>query len=450
MDDNNRTVIGFLGCGSVGSQLYRILQARPIPDTIISSVVVAHPETISHRTSIHPSTAVSGNWSDILADPTVDVVVEAIGQPVDRSIDELAFDLCQAISSGKSLVTANKKLMAENWQAIMQASAKSMAAIGLEACVAGGIPIIEPLRARQQLTEVRTIVGILNATSNFILTYMARGASLSDARALARLYRLTEADDSADLDGSDALYKIAILASIAFQTIVPPASITLKEGILGIGPDVFNFAETFGYQLKPIAVARIDQGQLELGVYPALLRTSHPLASIHGDFNAVLVEGKYSGWHMFSGRGAGPEPTATAMYNDLVRVIRHQRTGAHEGSILMDHQWDFRARDKIERRGFFHAVLPDRPGRLAGIAKALGDKEFNIREFNRIDLFSSPATTPVMLSTDSGPMGQVAEAVKAIEELPGVRDVRYLIIEDWEDPVASVMPVTDRRFFQRR
>lgn len=433
MDKEGTVVVGFLGCGNVGGALYKLLQQKPIEGLTLKSIVVFDLGNYTKRSFIKEESVLSRDWDTVLLDDEVDIVVETIGVPKDMLLDEMAARIQKAILGGKSLITANKRLISEHWQMFVEAMSQARISIGFEASVGGAIPIIEPLKARQLLEEVQSIVGILNATSNYILTRMAEGEPMDVARTKARRLGLAEADDAVDLDGSDAAYKIAILASLAFGTTVDPSSITLKEGIQGIGMDVFKFARTFGYSVKPIAVARLIGNYLEVGVYPALLPAHHPLATVHGDFNAVLVQGKFSGWHMFSGRGAGPEPTATAMYNDLARIVQHIKSRTHDPPIVAAHTWRCIPRERVERRGYFHAVTPDKPGYLGRIATILGEQKFNIRQFDQVNVSVTSPGTPIMLSTDRQQRAAVEKALNEIRGLDDIYDVRYLPIEDWED-----------------
>ncbi len=440
---HRRIAIGFLGFGTVGNAVYDLLTARPLPGCVVKRICVANPEKDHERRLGSCKEILTADWSDVLRDPEIEIVVEAIGVPREgKTLADLSRAVQAALRAGKSLVTANKQLMAEHWREMITIASEHSASLGFEACVGGGVPIIEPMRARQELEEVLEIVGILNATSNFVLTRRAEGKSTEEALALAEKYELAEKgshsnpEGSTDLDGTDAAFKIAILASLAFRTVIHPERIAWKEGLVDLGSDVFDFAQEFGYEVKPIAVARVAEGSfLEIGVYPALLPRNHPLASAHGDFNAVLVKGEFSGWHMFSGKGAGASPTATAVYNDLARVVRQTRAGTSDAPIDVSKSWRLLPKRRITRRGYFHAVAPDEPGNLTRISRELARQKINVRQFDQINTINdSSEGTPFMLSTDRIDFAAVEAALRRIARLQGFGRVQYLPIEDWETP----------------
>ena len=442
---DGKVVVGILGCGVVGGALVRLIQERPIEDCLIRAIVVSNPDPTGKHSFVEDKGLLTSNWKTVTGDSSVDIVVEAIGGPVGVPAQHLSEALLRAINEGKSLVTANKAFVGENWSQIARAQRKGIS-LGIEACVGGSIPIIEPLRDRQHLDEVQEIVGILNATSNFILSHRARAllsnsedASENAALALAVERGLAERPPSADeptkpnldLDGSDAASKLAILASIAFQTAIKPSSIALKVGIRNLGQDVFAFARTFDYRIKPLASARKTEAGLELGVYPALVDKTHPLASIDDDLNAILVKGKYSGWHMFSGKGAGPEPTATAMYNDLYRVVRNVKSESRENPLEVHLRVRHLSTREFRRRGYFHAKVPDEPGNLGRMANVLGRSRINIRQFHEAQALPSDPHMPIMLSTDPIPWSVATRALKRMEALPGFREAQFIALADW-------------------
>jgi homoserine dehydrogenase len=427
--------VGFLGCGKVGSALYELLCLRPIPNLTIKSMVVANPASEAHRAIIGSGVKLTNKWDEVLKDPQIDIIVETIGTPQGegQSIEILANQICQATRSGKSFVTANKKLLARHWDELVKASSDKNVAIGFEASVGGSIPIIEPLRARQQLNEVLSIIGILNSTSNFILTRMAQGENYLGALSRAREHGLTESNPAEDVEGDDAAFKIAILSSLVFGTFITPDSIKHKESIEGIGTDVFTFAGNFDYVVKPVAVSRFRQGRLEIGVYPALLRQNHPLANVNDDFNAVMIESQKSRRHMFYGLGAGPKPTATALYNDLARVVNLIRYGGWEAPLRTSDQIPIAPKDESIRRGYVHVVAPDKPSQLGKIASILGKSNINICQVDQIQREQPGELTPIMLATDPAPLSKIEEALDELKTDSNMSQVRYLPIEELED-----------------
>ncbi len=314
------------------------------------------------------------NWRDLVAHPEIDIVCELVGgTTVAREIVDAA------IANGKSVVTANKELMALHGPTIWRKAAEANVNLAMEASVAGGIPIHTVLREGISGDRISALLGILNGTSNFILTEIEKSsANFHDVLAEAQRLGYAEADPTADVDGLDARSKLAILAALAFGKSVPPAEI-YTEGIRAITPFDFQYAHQLGYTIRLLCSARRSNGALTLSVRPSLLPLTTILAGVTGAYNGIWVRGDYGEDTFYYGRGAGPLPTGVAVVSDLMRVAREIRAGSHDRvspfahaqleeispASLGDHRSAYYLRFRVK----------DQPGiiaRLAGILSELG------------------------------------------------------------------------------
>ncbi|HJX45374.1 MAG TPA: homoserine dehydrogenase, partial [Geodermatophilus sp.] len=322
--------VALLGCGTVGGAVLRLLdeQAPDLAARIGRPVQVAGVAV--RRPDRHPDVPADLLTTDALGLVTrddVDLVVEVVG-----GIEPARSLVLAAIEAGKSVVSANKALLAEDGVALHAAAAKAGVDLYYEASVAGAIPLLRPLRESLAGDQIRRVVGIVNGTTNYILSRMAEtGAGFGEALAEATELGYAEADPTADVDGFDAAAKAAILASLSFHTAVT-ASDVHREGISSVtATDVARAAE-IGCTVKLLAICERVPGEdgdsVAVRVHPAMIPTTHPLASVGGAFNAVFVEAEAAGQLMFYGQGAGGEPTASAVLGDLVAVARNRVAGA--------------------------------------------------------------------------------------------------------------------------
>lgn len=383
--------VAVLGCGNVGSALVQLLvddatgiEARSGVRLALAGVAV---EDAARPRQGVAAELLTGDAKGLVEDPGVDVVVELIGgvEPA-RTLVETA------LAAGKPVVTANKELLATHGTALAQAAAAAGVDLLYEAAVAGAIPIIRPLRESLAGEQVRRVMGIVNGTTNFILTRMSE-AGMPYAEALAEAQRLgyAERDPTADVDGHDAAAKAAILASLAFRCDVRADDVP-RQGISQVDPVDIAFARQLGYVVKLLAVAEhigggpADAGpEISVRVHPAMLPSTHPLAAVRGAFNAVFVEGTSAGELMLYGRGAGGAPTASAVLGDLVDAAHHLRTGAAARAVPRA-----RARmhpaDDLRCAWYLNIDVLDQPGVLAAVAGAFGDHGVSIRSMEQIGL----------------------------------------------------------------
>lgn len=313
---------------------------------------------------------VTGDVSDVINDKNIDIVVELIG-----GIDPAYDYVYRALDSGKYVVTANKDLMANRGGDLLAAAEKNNVDILFEASVGGGIPIIEPLKSSLSSNNINKIVGIVNGTTNYILTRMEKeNLSFDDALRKAQELGYTEkANPSSDVEGYDAACKLAILASIAFNSRVKLSDV-YKEGITGILPDDIKNALDMGYRIKLLAIGIEENSQISVRVHPALVPIDHILASIEDTFNAVYVYGNYAGEIMSYGRGAGDRPTASSVVGDIIKIARNfdrEKKGIIYGCSCFENK-KFKSIDDTISKFYILMDVADKPGVLAKIAEVFG------------------------------------------------------------------------------
>jgi homoserine dehydrogenase len=380
--------VALLGCGNVGSALAELLVTRQ--DDIVArtgirfdlvGIAVADPNR-PRSASIPPELFVTdGAALAVRAD--VDVVVELIGgiHPARELIET-------ALRAGKPVVTANKAVVAASGAELSDVAASHGVDLLYEAAVAGAIPVIRPLRQSLAGEQIVRVMGIVNGTTNFILTRMEEdGVDFDDALAEAQRLGMAERDPTADVEGHDAAAKAAILAALAFGSDIVDADVH-REGITGIRAEDVAYANRLGYSVKLLAVAELVDGgpELSVRVHPAMVPKDHPLASVRGAFNAVFIEGAASGQLMLYGRGAGGEPTASAVLGDLVDAARNRLAGApapapKRASIAL------RPQPELQSAFYLSMDVADRPGVLAAVAKVFGDHQVSIRAMEQVGLF---------------------------------------------------------------
>ena len=379
---NGTTVrIGLLGCGTVGGALVALLRDQAVnirtrTGLDLEVVRVAVRDLGKPRTADLPVSVFTTDAAGVATDPDVDVVVELIG-----GVEAARELVLGAIKAGKPVVTANKELLARHGAEIFGAGEDAGVDVLFEAAVAGGVPIVRPLRESLLVEPVDRVLGIVNGTTNYILTKMTEdGASYADVLAEAQRLGYAEADPTADVDGLDAGAKIAILATIAFGMRVVADDVQC-EGIGSISADDIAYATRKGFVVKLLAVAESfgtdPEREVGVRVHPVLLPTTHPLASVRDTFNAVFVEGASVGDLMFYGRGAGGDPTASAVLGDLVDAALNRQRGTH-ATIGNIGGGRIRPVDELESEYYLSIDTVDRPGVLAAVAGVFGGHHVSI------------------------------------------------------------------------
>ena len=366
--------LGIIGLGTVGTGTLRLLErnASVIGRRAGGMLKIARIATLNptkpRAIPIDPA-ILTGDANEILNDPEIAIVAELIG-----GVNPAKEYVMRAIESGKSVVTANKELIAKCGADIQRAADKAGVDFLFEGSVGGGIPVIKPLRESLAGNGMSELIGIVNGTTNYILTSMTReGRTFGEVLAEAQQLGFAEADPTSDVDAYDAVYKLAILADVAFGVRVRVDDI-YREGIRGVSARDIEYATELGYVIKLVAVARhTENGALELRVHPALLPSAHPLASVSDSFNAVMATGDAVGEVMFYGRGAGSDPTGSAVVGDLIEAARNIRSGRkclvrHEPL----HSTAICKFDDIVTRFCVRMQVADQPGVLAQIAAIFG------------------------------------------------------------------------------
>lgn len=420
--------VGLLGCGVVGEGTLQLLRdnaksiARRLGTSFEVRRVVAR-DRVKPRTDALKEGQLSFDASDVLDDPEIDVVVELMG-----GLDPAGRYVRAAIERGKSVVTANKFLLAEQGHELFELAEARGVDLYFEAAVCGGVPVIRVLREALASDTVVALRGIVNGTSNYILSRMAEervGYDVALAGAQAAGY--AEADPSLDVNGGDASHKLAILSTLAFGARIRLDQISV-EGIESISAVDVRFAERFGYTIKLLATGRVlPGGALDLRVHPVMIRRTHVLASISGALNAVVLEGERLGPCMLSGYGAGAMPTAMSVVSDLVDVGRNMLVGARgrvpQRSVRSELLTDREVRSPGELVGPYYLRFSalDRPDILARIAGVLGAFSISVSEMVQ-DGRSPGSSEPVQLVMITHPSrdADVRSALREIDRLSGI------------------------------
>jgi homoserine dehydrogenase len=422
--------IGMLGCGTVGSAVARMLsehgediERRAGVRLRIARVAVRDPRR--ERDVPLPEDAFTTDGASIVDAPDIDVVLELLG-----GLEPARAFLLRALGGGKPVVTANKELLAEAGKQLFDAADSAGRDIRFEAAVAGGIPLIAPLKESLAGERIARVLGIVNGTTNYVLTQMSdRGSTFDEALADAQRLGYAEADPTADIDGFDAAAKCAILASIAFNTRVVGGDV-YREGIAGVTPQDIADATRLGYVVKLLAIAELEDGEVSARVHPAMIPASHPLASVRDAFNAVFVEGAKVGQLMFYGRGAGGDPTATSVVGDLVAVARNLAFGGRAIGCTCALDRPIRSMDHTTGQYYLNLDVEDRPGVLAEIAEAFGRNGVSIERVWQ-EGFGEEAT--LVFITHRAREGAFQDAVAELRGLPSVRAVASMLRVEGEE-----------------
>jgi len=370
---------GLCGLGNVGSGVMRLLEANgPLfrerwgIEPRAKKILVRDPR--KPRQVRVPEHLLTTDPRDILDDPEIGVVVELMGGR------ELAREVVlESLRRGKSVVTANKELLAYHGRELLDAAEEAGVDLLFEASVAGGTPIIRPLKYCLAANRIKALQGILNGTTNYILTRMTReGATYEEALREAQRMGYAEADPTDDVEGHDATRKLVILASLAFGAPFHPDRVSMR-GISSLHPLDISFARELGYVIKLLATAREVGDRAELHVWPTLLPFDHPLAKVDGSLNAVLVEGNFVGRVTFIGRGAGGDPTASAVVADLLEALRNRRQGVTSLRCTCHREMEILPPGEIALAHYIRFLAHDRPGVLGKVAQVFGRHQVNLR-----------------------------------------------------------------------
>ena len=433
MSANKPVRVALLGCGTVGGEVARLLDeqsaelaARVGAPIELAGIAVRRPDK-------HPEVPADLLTDDAqaLVDSDVDVVVELIG-----GIEPVRTWLLSALRQGKSVVTANKALLADSSADLAEAADATGADLYFEAAVAGAIPLLRPLRESLAGDRITRVMGIVNGTTNFILSAMdATGASYAETLEEAVRLGYAEADPTADVDGYDAAAKAAILASLAFHTRVTAADVH-REGIADITATDIAAAKELGRTVKLLAICErvvdpVDGSEsVSARVYPAMIPRTHQLAGVGGAFNAVYVEADAAGELMFFGQGAGGAPTASAVLGDLVAVARNRVLGSRGPRESAHAQLPIRPMADTPTRYHVSLAVQDKPGVLAQVAQVFAEHDVSIATVQQRD---ADDTASLVIVTHTATDAALRATVRDIEQLPVVHEVISVMRVEGED-----------------
>lgn len=418
--------IALLGLGTVGTGVYKVLKAQQeeIPHKVgaeiqLKKVLVRNTEKAARK--LDDPSVLTTEWKSIVEDPEISIVVEVMG-----GIEPARSYILDALHAGKSVVTANKDLLASHGKELMDAAAETKSDLLFEASVAGGIPIIRPLKECLAGNHISEVMGIVNGTTNFILTKMAEeGMEFQEALALATELGYAEADPTADIEGLDAARKVAILASIAFHSRVTFDDV-YTEGITKITATDIRYAREMGCDIKLLGVAKETEEGIEARVQPMLIPSTHPLASVRDSFNAVFVHGDAVDDTMFYGRGAGELPTASAVVGDILDAVRNMVFNCR-GRIgcTCYKEIPMKKMEDISSAYFLRMQVENRSGVLANIAGVFGNNCVSIAQI--IQKGKKKDRAEIVVITDEVKEKNFQDSLSVISGMSTVKEISSMI-----------------------
>ena len=420
--------IALLGFGTVGSGVAETIKrnSQMMAEQLgcqlkITYGLVRHPDKYKNVPLLE-GVHLTSSFEEIMADPDIGIVVEVMG-----GIHPAKEYIFEALNHKMSVVSANKDVVALFGPEIMHTAMENHVNFSCEASVGGGIPILRPLHDSLAANEIESIVGIVNGTTNFILSSMdEEGVSYSDALRVAQKKGFAEADPTNDVCGYDAARKLAILASIGFRANVTFDDV-LVEGIEKISQKDVQYASEMGYAIKLLAVGTRQDNGIALNVYPAFVPRTHPLASVKGSYNAIYVTGNIVDDVMFYGRGAGSLPTASAVMADVISTAKHIMNGSTGTGMMLTEtkRIPFYSSLKLKNSYYFRLIVDDVTGVLSQIASAYADHDISIKEVVQKSRFEDAAE--LMIITQDTPRENIIQVEKALQVLPCMRQVANIV-----------------------
>ena len=420
--------IALLGFGTVGSGVAETIKrnSQMMAEQLgcqlkITYVLVRHPDKYKNVPLLE-GVHLTSSFEEIMADPDIGIVVEVMG-----GIHPAKEYIFEALNHKMSVVSANKDVVALFGPEIMHTAMENHVNFSCEASVGGGIPILRPLHDSLAANEIESIVGIVNGTTNFILSSMdEEGVSYSDALRVAQKKGFAEADPTNDVCGYDAARKLAILASIGFRANVTFDDV-LVEGIEKISQKDVQYASEMGYAIKLLAVGTRQDNGIALNVYPAFVPRTHPLASVKGSYNAIYVTGNIVDDVMFYGRGAGSLPTASAVMADVISTAKPIMNGSTGTGMMLTEtkRIPFYSSLKLKNSYYFRLIVDDVTGVLSQIASAYADHDISIKEVVQKSRFEDAAE--LMIITQDTPRENIIQVEKALQVLPCMRQVANIV-----------------------
>lgn len=413
--------VALLGLGTVGGGTYRILvnnKSRIEEEYGISLEIIKIMERDKKKAEKLgvPLSVLTTDINDIISNPEINVVAEFFG-----GIEPAKTFLIQSLEAGKSIVTANKELFSKNWPELEKAAVKGNAGLYFEATCAGGVPVIRTLNDAMQANTITAIKGIINGTTNYILTKMSdEGADYGDVLKTAQKLGYAEANPEADVEGYDASYKLSILSTLAYKTPVPVNAV-YREGITKITNADIEFGKEFGLTIKLLGISKKTDKGIEARVHPVFIPKTHPLSSVKGSFNAVYISGDAVDDIMLYGRGAGDLPTGSAIVSDIVYAglsERHKRFP----QVLRKDKCNFIS--DFESEYYIRLLVNDKPGVLASLSGILGKYDISITTMVQKE---GENVVPLCFVTHKTCEKAIQNAVSEIKKLPDVIEVSNII-----------------------
>lgn len=403
--------IGIMGMGTVGSGVYRVVEQEGNYIAHKEGMRLEVKKVLALQYSIDiPEEKKAASVDELANDPEISIVVEVMG-----GIEPAKSFITKMLEAGKTVVTANKELIAKHWPELEKVAKEHNVGLYFEASVGGGIPILRAVSDSLQANTITSVLGIINGTTNYILTKMCdEGGDFEEVLREAQRLGYAEANPTNDVDGFDAMYKLSILASMAFHVRLPIDHI-YREGIRGISKTDIACAKELGYEVKLLAIAKRDGELVQMRVHPTMVKTSHPLANIKDSFNAILLHGSAVDDVMFYGRGAGDFPTASAILSD---VICAAKTAEHKYMTFMNDEVRISPTLCFENnwttRFFIRMNVEDKPGMLSKITKVLGDSDVSLHSVMQKGQVGSVAT--IIFVTHEAKELYVKKALEEIQE----------------------------------
>ena len=416
-----------LGLGTVGGGVYKLVQRQKEEMVKKSGANLEITRILVHNMNKQregvDASLLTDNWKEIVEDPEISIVIEVMG-----GIEPAKTMILEALCAGKNVVTANKDLVAVHGRELLDAAQENQVDFLFEAAVAGGIPIIRPLKQCLAANEIDEVIGIVNGTTNYILTKMFEdGMDFSEALAKATELGYAEADPTADVEGLDAGRKVAILASIAFHSRVVFDDV-YTEGITKISAKDVAYAKEFGSVIKLLGVAHNREDGIEVAVYPMMLPKNHPLASVRDSFNAVFVHGDALDDAMFYGRGAGELPTASAVMGDVIDIIRDIRfSGTGRISCTCYKNTPVKSSDDVKNKFFVRMQVTNKPGVLARIASMFGEHKVSISKV--IQKVITDGVAELVIVTEAVKEYHMQDALMHLREMDTTQEISSVIRE---------------------
>jgi homoserine dehydrogenase len=422
--------IGLMGLGVIAGQVARVLSDRAevlaerVGCPLVLRKIKVLPQDLTRPQAKEIAKELfTTDTDEFFAEPEVDIVVEAIG----GESPALEY-LTRALSDGKQAVTANKEVIAKHGAKLLDLAERQGVGLRYEASVGGGIPLISRFQYDLVANRIGGIYAIINGTTNYILTRMAReGVDFSSALARAQELGYAEPNPENDVEGIDATYKIAILASLAFHTEVKPEDI-YREGISRLSSRDFQYARELGFAIKLLAIAKDNNQEIEVRVHPVFIPEDSLLAKVDGVYNAVLVEGDLVDKVLFFGQGAGPLPTSSAVIADIVAAAQEVRLGvASRGGWRLEAGRVIKPMSEVETRYYLRLDIADRPGVLAQIAKVLGDHQISIS--SAIQKLADPiaGTAEIVIITHNAQEKNMQSALSELGHLPVLKEINSFV-----------------------